>query len=64
MGSAIMPFQIVLDITSTVQMRVLFEKMVQKNKKTGWERRMRLCVKEADSTGEKTDYRCSWIKML
>ena len=30
------------------QLKIVFAKMVQKNKKTGWERRLRCCVKEND----------------
>ena len=31
-----------------VQLKILFDRMVQKNTTTGWERRLRLAVKQSD----------------
>ena len=36
-------------------MRVVLTKMVQKNKKTGWERRLRCCVADAESNSGKSN---------
>ena len=41
--------QVLLDMTKPVKMRVIFDRNVQKNKSTGWERRIRLnTVRESD----------------
>ena len=39
-------FQVEFELDNGVKMVVNFEKMVQKNKKTGWERPIRIALKD------------------
>lgn len=39
-----------LDVSEGLQMKLIFDRLVQKNRKTGWERRMRLAVRKADES--------------
>ena len=41
-----MILQVEFDLDNGVKMAVNFDKMVQKNKKTGWERPIRIAVKD------------------
>ena len=43
--------KVVLDLPGDIQMKVILERMVQKNRKTGWERRLRMAVKGYRETG-------------
>ena len=43
--------QIEFQLISSVKMAVNFDKMVQKNKKTGWERPVRIAVKDDSDDG-------------
>jgi len=46
----------VLDINDRVSVKVNFEKMTQKNTKTGWEKRLRCAVKgDKDTNGSQSD---------
>ena len=40
-----------LEVAKGVEIKILLDRMVQKNPKTGWERRVRLGVQAAGETG-------------
>ena len=44
--------QVELKLNNGVTLKVMFERMVQKNKTTGWDRRVRCCVKDTSDTGK------------
>lgn len=50
-ASLIYSLQMELKLPTGVVLKVMFERMVQKNKVTGWDRRVRRCVKHESDEG-------------
>ena len=45
--------QVTFEIIPKAHMKVVFDRMIQKNKKTGWERRVRCAIKNDHNSGER-----------